>query len=200
MKKCQECGRETSQGLSIEVGTPIPYRMNGWVGNNFIPYEDKYKGVKLEKRHLCGICYGLYMLEQEGSAVTNDELREALLAMARKEGAPVEVPNLPAPQGGNGKSTPPSSSSIKRNRASVKRMSADEARYFNSFSHANVTLLMSMLKCRCQPYDDVFTFKRWLAQGLAVQKGQHGYKLQTSHVFCRCQVADAKGWKKGVAA
>lgn len=71
------------------------------------------------------------------------------------------------------------------------------------------------LKCGCEPYVNVFTFGRWLAQGYAVQKGEKAIKLSvvreeimenketgeaevrkyftTSSVFCRCQVAPKIG-------
>lgn len=31
--------------------------------------------------------------------------------------------------------------------------------------------------CTCEPYTDWFTFRRWLAQGYHVKKGEHGVKL-----------------------
>lgn len=73
--------------------------------------------------------------------------------------------------------------------------------------------------CECEPYVDWFTYKRWLAQGMQVQKGEHGVKLScflkstktdkdgketvysrpwTSVVFCRCQVKE-KGADNGQA-
>ena len=67
------------------------------------------------------------------------------------------------------------------------------------------------LSCDCQAYVDVFTFNRWKAQGLAVQKGQKCTRtpliknvpvddedtgktefrqvMTTSALFCRHQVA-----------
>ena len=65
--------------------------------------------------------------------------------------------------------------------------------------------------CDCEPYEDVFTFGRWIAQGRVVQKGEkgiqlpvviHGTKetkaggveeitlLRRSYVFCRCQTTE----------
>lgn len=63
--------------------------------------------------------------------------------------------------------------------------------------------------CTCEPYRDVFTFKRWKAQAMSVRKGEHAMKLATwieiggdddddepgrlvsrmVPVFCRCQVS-----------
>lgn len=93
-------------------------------------------------------------------------------------------------------------------------MNPTEAQTFEGYSVQNATILASAAAargCDCEPYRDWFTFKRWLAQGLAVQKGEKGTCLQTfrrieekdkktgevrtyskpwrSYVFCRCQVA-----------
>ncbi len=97
-------------------------------------------------------------------------------------------------------------------------MTTDEAITFDGFSMANATLAAHALRAtgachaNCQPYADIFTYRRWLAQGQQVQKGQHGARLAiivetqpgetdadgTEHpprrlchhtsVFCRCQV------------
>ena len=90
-------------------------------------------------------------------------------------------------------------------------MSATEARSFRGFSIGNATTVLSATTehgCSCDPYTDVFTFGRWKAQGLVVQRGQHaiaklpvfietepteehpsGRKIMhSSSVFCRCQV------------
>lgn len=96
-----------------------------------------------------------------------------------------------------------------------RKFTADTARSFDGFSLMNATILANAAAskgCNCQPYTDWFTFNRWLAQGLAVKKGEHGTKLSifvvkdvekdgktdtkkipwTTTVFCRCQVAPAK--------
>ncbi len=94
------------------------------------------------------------------------------------------------------------------------KMTADDAQRFDSYSVANAVKVTSNLSCGCQPYVDVFTFRRWLAQGFAVQRGQHAIKipvvkmieredretgekttrriLGSGAVFCRCQVAPAR--------
>lgn len=94
--------------------------------------------------------------------------------------------------------------------------SPQDARSFDSFSVANAAAVLAAIQqrgCSCQPYEDVFTFQRWIAQGRAVRKGEHGIRLpviversaqkrndetgeeetrtyrlwRLSHVFCRCQ-------------
>ena len=84
------------------------------------------------------------------------------------------------------------------------------ARQFDRFSVANAVTVKKSLRCGCEPYVDVFTYRRWKAQGFQVQRGQKAIKLpliykrseidaktgeQTetrrigrSAVFCRCQV------------
>jgi len=98
-----------------------------------------------------------------------------------------------------------------------RAMSESEAVNFERFSGQNAAMVLAALKCKCQPYSDVFTFKRWLAQGYAVQKGEKALRLPLvkdveetgddgetvkvrrllgmSFVFCRCQVASVKGAK-----
>lgn len=95
------------------------------------------------------------------------------------------------------------------------KMTAEDARTFGSYSVANAVRVTQILTCGCEPYRDVFTFRRWLAQGFAVQRGQHAVKipvvkmierenretgeretrrvLGSGAVFCRCQVAPVAG-------
>ena len=94
------------------------------------------------------------------------------------------------------------------------KMTAEQARTFDGHSAANATILTHAAEqrgCQCKPYQDWYTYKRWRAQGMQVQKGEKGTKLGTfiptyttdsdtgekvktgtrpwtSHVFCRCQV------------
>lgn len=84
-----------------------------------------------------------------------------------------------------------------------------EATQFDTFSLTNAVIVLQSKNCECVPYEDVFTYNRWLAQGYQVKKGQHGIHVQTwkkgskindagetknyvfpksSVVFCRCQV------------
>ena len=89
-------------------------------------------------------------------------------------------------------------------------MNAHEATTFTQRSEAHITILeneATLRGCQCRPYTDWFTYKRWQAQAMQVQKGQKGIKLCTFievepqdtndkpkkrpkwySVFCRCQV------------
>jgi antirestriction protein ArdC len=89
-------------------------------------------------------------------------------------------------------------------------LTATEATSFDTFSLINATIVSMEKTCDCVPYQDVFTYNRWLAQGFQVKKGEHGIHIQTwksiikkddngeskvtgrfpksSVVFCRCQV------------
>ena len=91
-------------------------------------------------------------------------------------------------------------------------MTKDSATKFDRFSAFNYSLIKSSLKCNCEPYQDVFTFKRWNLQGYKIQKGVKSIKIntyvpidikndqgetiktitkpKTSCVFCRCQVEE----------
>lgn len=92
----------------------------------------------------------------------------------------------------------------------TNRMTATEATTFDTYSVANAARVKAALPCGCEPYRDVFTYRRWLAQGQQVQRGQHAVKLpviiaverenddgeiatarllRTGAVFCRHQVA-----------
>ena len=89
-----------------------------------------------------------------------------------------------------------------------QKMTASDAKAFGRQSIQNMAIVLNARQCTCEPYRDVFTYGRWLAQGYQVRKGQHGIKLpviinvpvedneklttrslrRTSAVFCRCQV------------
>ena len=90
------------------------------------------------------------------------------------------------------------------------KMTSEQATTFNRFSLINAHRVAECLPCGCIPYQDVFTFNRWKAQGYTVKRGEHGIKIPvigqsvktdkntgeetcrkyttTSTVFCRCQV------------
>lgn len=94
--------------------------------------------------------------------------------------------------------------------SNIPKMTAEDARTFDSFSRANYALLKAELTCGCEPYNDVFTLKRWNAQGYRIVKGQKAHRITvfihrdvedeetgkvkhfsrpwTAYVFCRCQV------------
>jgi len=100
-------------------------------------------------------------------------------------------------------------------------MTAEEATTFQGYSVSNAARVQAALEargCGCEPYEDVFTFGRWKAQGRVVCKGEKGIALpviivagkdggadetedeespgrpfrmsRTSHVFCRCQTTE----------
>lgn len=95
------------------------------------------------------------------------------------------------------------------------RMTAGQATTFDRYSVSNAAQAIAQLhelggcKAKCEPYDDMFTYNRWQAQGYQVRKGEHGAHLGviittsqedetgkvirqsrpwTTVVFCRCQV------------
>lgn len=64
-----------------------------------------------------------------------------------------------------------------KRRYSRPPMTPEQARTFNSVSLANAALIMHSLECDCSPYEDVFTLRRWNAQGFKVKRGQHGIHI-----------------------
>ena len=85
-------------------------------------------------------------------------------------------------------------------------MTPTEAQQFSRTSATNAATVKMALPCGCVPYQDVFTYNRWLAQAMQVQKGQRAIRLPLikiianddgtekkylgkSAVFCRHQVA-----------
>jgi len=95
-----------------------------------------------------------------------------------------------------------------------EKMTAESAVRFERYSAINSLIVRKSLECGCKPYEDVFTFRRWIAQGFVVQKGQKSIKLAlvrtdskedeetgeiktvrrlgSSAVFCRHQVTELK--------
>ena len=93
----------------------------------------------------------------------------------------------------------------------------ETARQFDRFSVANAVAVKQALPCGCEPYVDVFTYKRWKAQGFQVQRGEKAIRLPLiylrtradpetgderqerrmgrSAVFCRCQVKASDGMR-----
>lgn len=96
--------------------------------------------------------------------------------------------------------------------SSQPAMTAADATAFDRFSLMNAATVeeaAALKGCGCQAYTDWFTYHRWQAQGMQVQRGEHGIKIpiiihteqtgedgnvqarsfaRTSTVFCRCQV------------
>ena len=79
-----------------------------------------------------------------------------------------------------------------------KAMTPDEARSFSRYSMANAAIALIELKARgvcdgtCNPYKQVFTFNRWLAQGYVPIKGQHGVKLGIIIPTTKIEIKDGK--------
>ena len=93
------------------------------------------------------------------------------------------------------------------------QMTRAEAGHFDRFSVTNATTITHALECGCEPYQDVFTYRRWQAQGFQVAKGSKAIKLpqvrivdrenketgemeqrrvfHNSAVFCRHQISEA---------
>ena len=90
-------------------------------------------------------------------------------------------------------------------------MNATEAKTFEHKSIWNAATVEELRPCGCKAYKDIFTYKRWQAQGFQVMKGEVGTRITTfktiyktdeetgekipvgkrpwtSVVFCRCQV------------
>lgn len=57
-------------------------------------------------------------------------------------------------------------------------MSAEEARTFErGESVASTVTVRTLLACGCEPYRDVFTYRRWKAQGYQVQRGEKAIRV-----------------------
>ena len=66
--------------------------------------------------------------------------------------------------------------------AMAQSFTPETARAFDHYSLTNATVIRQACAargCKCEPYSDVFTFQRWLAQGRAVRKGEHGTRILT---------------------
>ena len=62
----------------------------------------------------------------------------------------------------------------------AQQMTADEARDFGHFSvHNAVQAQMACPEGSCEAYRDIFTFRRWHAQGFVVRKGENGTTVTT---------------------
>lgn len=95
------------------------------------------------------------------------------------------------------------------------KMTAKEAQSFEVYSEKNAEIAESELQavngCECVAYEDIFTYNRWLALGMQVQKGEKSTRVEVPifktiidedtkaekrikigsrmvPVFCRCQV------------
>ena len=202
MKTCNNCELPIlGEPQPYENHEPVYYKRNGWVGDQFIPYDKKIREVKIKKTWLCGYCYAtkeIEVMREGGKNVT--ELETALLAIADREVA-ARV---------NDTATKPDITPSKRKRTTKSPdMTPDQARSFQAYSAENATTVVINLDCGCEPYVDVFTYNRWKAQGFQVQKGMKSIKIPVygtstgenddgevvtnryrtvGRVFCKCQV------------
>lgn len=63
---------------------------------------------------------------------------------------------------------------------STKQMSATEALDFHHFSvHNAVQAQLACPEASCEAYRDIFTRRRWQAQGYAIRKGEAGTAITT---------------------
>lgn len=96
----------------------------------------------------------------------------------------------------------------------TEKMTAVQAQSFDRKSEAHEIVLAQVAQehgCTCMAYQDFYTYRRWQAQNMQVQKGEKGTRLTTYipitktdattgeskvtgtrpkgySVFCRCQV------------
>jgi antirestriction protein ArdC len=109
---------------------------------------------------------------------------------------------------------------MERFKMAVTKLNPELARSFDTFSEVNYETLKETLECGCEPYKEVFTFKRWKAQGYYVRKGEKAHKIivvvksekenkkgekeeksfpKKTSVFCKCQVEKMEEKKGGGA-
>ena len=176
-KQCSRCEREAVEPQTWERHVSVPYKQQGWVGDQFIPYDRKYKGwPKIVKETLCGNCFAwaeLDTMKQGGKDVT--ELEAALLELATKQlGAHAKSAWLT-------NTNPENSPTILQRKAEG-----------NGWSPYNAATVVSHLACACEPYQDVRTYGGWREAGMSVQRGAKGIPIpvgaRTTYVFCRCQI------------
>ncbi len=170
MKICSNCELPIlGEPQPYENHEPVYRKRNGWIGDQFIPYESRIKGVKIKKTWLCGYCYAtkeIEVMREGGKDVT--ELEKALLAIADREVA-ARV---------NETATKPDITPSKRKRTTKRPdMTPHQARTFQTYSAENATTVVMNLECGCEPYVEVFTYNRWKAQGFQVQKGMKSIKI-----------------------
>jgi hypothetical protein len=207
----------------VEEREKVPYRQTGWVGENWLdPETHKYKTPIRRQFQVCGLCAaGHWADEYEGDdSMNGDELREQLSALAtmesgarldlldamRKGEIPIETPTAAPKRRKAGKRK-----SRRNTRPKLPPMTVTQATTFTSYSVANATIVDMALSCGCVPYETVFTFRRWKAQGMSVMKGEKAIRIPvvkdvestdadtgeitkskrvfgTAAVFCKCQV------------
>ena len=177
VRTCDTCGRVPRAPQRHVKFTPTPYKRNGWIGDQFIPYDKRWKGGRETKIVLCGLCYAKQECEamrDGGKDVT--ELEQLLLEMAEKETAPgVGSSNGTASDHKRVQTKVPQTK--RRRKAKAPKMTPEQAVTFNQHSTANMVLVETVLNCDCMAYADVFTYRRWRAQGFQVQRGQKAIRV-----------------------
>ena len=155
-KLCKHCGRVCQVPQVVD-----DLRTERWpLKNGKLGKERKV----VRKQTLCGICFGLEYTKGDESM---SDIRTELLELAQQEMSP-----------GNGaKANGTHSNRSNGHKATAKirvprpTMTAQEATNFSGISLANAALVESTFECDCQAYVDIFTYKRWIAQGMQVAKG-----------------------------
>ena len=66
---------------------------------------------------------------------------------------------------------------VKNQRPKAPPMTRLQAVSFDRFSVANAVTVETSLSCGCRAYEDVYTYRRWRAQGYQVIKGERAIKL-----------------------
>ena len=138
---CHRCGKPCTNPQPSTETQSIPYRQNGWVGDKFIDYDKKFKGVKTTRVNLCGLCYAIEeVYDQIALGEDMNELHQALLAMAQNEV--------------DGRSNTPSTSKAgrtskvsRRRKSSKPKMSREESNNFDGYSEANTVHINEARSC-----------------------------------------------------
>jgi hypothetical protein len=112
----------------------------------------------------------------------------------------------------------------KHSHKQAPKLTAEQARTFDKISEASAAEIAAAVReraatglypaCNCQPYQDIFTYDRWSAQGCYVRKGEKSLARLLSYaevkeerdgqetvkriphpywLFCRCQITVKDG-------
>ena len=181
-RSCARCAKEGVTTYKTFDWIETPYRQNGWVGGQFVPWHYKIKGGRRKDLSLCGMCYASHTVKdmrERGEDVTEIELE--LLEIAK--GAVVSS----APSGNANPSVKAKSTPKRRRR---QRITASNANNFDAIDVDRADTVESAVACECKAYVDILTFRRWLALGTPVRRGQRAIQGTRPALFCRCQVAE----------
>jgi hypothetical protein len=230
IRSCPHCGQPMlyPTQISERVGEKT-YKRTGYTGTTFRPYVKNDGSDNIEARYrperkfnVCGMCAAQHWGDEylEDDSMDGNEFRDQLAALATMgNGARMDL--LDAMKRGEIPTEKPATAPKRRkaNRKTSRRntrsklppMTATQATTFDRISVANATAVDAALSCGCVPYETVFTFRRWKAQGMSVVKGEKAIKIPvvkdvestdadtgevtkskrvfgTAAVFCKCQV------------